>query len=202
MENVKAVVVGDGTVGKTCMLMSYTTNSFDAEYIPTVFDTFSANVMVDNKPITYQLWDTAGQEDFDRLRCLSYPQTDVFVICFSLVSPKSFNNVCQKWIPELQHFNPGTPFVLVGTKNDLLEDGDVLDYMRAHRLPPVDRAEAKRLAEEEERCYGYYECSALTQKGLRAVFDDAIRAAYLHKHRPKPKRGALAKLREAACCIM
>lgn len=52
--------------------------------------------MVDGKPISLGLWDTAGQEDYDRLRPLSYPQTDVFLICFSIVSPPSFDNVKAK----------------------------------------------------------------------------------------------------------
>lgn len=74
----------------------YYPNNVKAWLIYKRFDNYSANVMVDGKPINLGLWDTAGQEDYDRLRPLSYPQTDIFLICFSLVSPPSFENVKTK----------------------------------------------------------------------------------------------------------
>lgn len=118
MQTVKCVTVGDGAVGKTCMLISYTTGHFPEEYIPTVFDNYTANVMVEGQPISLGLWDTAGQEDYDRLRPLSYPATDVFLVCFSVDSKTSLDNVENKWLTEIQKFCPDTAFVLVGTKCD------------------------------------------------------------------------------------
>ncbi|CAF3407618.1 unnamed protein product [Rotaria sp. Silwood1] len=183
--NVKCVVVGDGAVGKTCLLMSYTTNAFPGEYIPTVFDNYSANIMVDNEPVNLGLWDTAGQEDYDRLRPLSYPQTDVFLICYSVINPISFDNVRAKWLPEIKNNNVDIPIVLVGTKLDLLDDKNTINKLLARKLTPISTQKGLMMA-EEIGAVAFMECSALTQKNLIRVFDIAIRAG-LGKY-PKMKQ--------------
>jgi len=187
MQNIKCVVVGDGAVGKTCLLISYTTNAFPGEYIPTVFDNYSANVMVDGKPINLGLWDTAGQEDYDRLRPLSYPQTDVFLVCFSVISNSSFENVKTKWVPEIQHHAPNVPILLVGTKSDLRKDDNTIKQLNSRQQSMVTIDSAQRMA-KEIGAVNFLECSALTQEGLKQVFDEAIRAAMSKPNKPKGKK--------------
>ena len=114
------------------------------------FDNYSANVMVDGRPINLGLWDTAGQEDYDRLRPLSYPQSDVFLICFSVVQPESFQNVKSKWFPEVSHHCPNTPIILVGTKLDLREDKHVIDALAQKKQAPVQYPAVRRQRRKSE----------------------------------------------------
>eukprot|EP01124_Arcella_intermedia_P018996 TRINITY_DN26115_c0_g1_i1.p1 TRINITY_DN26115_c0_g1~~TRINITY_DN26115_c0_g1_i1.p1 ORF type:complete len:205 (+),score=21.42 TRINITY_DN26115_c0_g1_i1:47-661(+) len=200
MESVKLVVVGDGAVGKTCLLIAYTSNSFPKEYVPTVFDNYSANVQVANKTVSLSLWDTAGQEDYDRLRPLSYPQTDVFLICFSVISQTSFSNVKTKWWPEVTHHCP-TDNVLVGTKLDLREDPEKLESLKEKGLAPVSTEQGEQLA-TDIKAVKYMECSALTQKGLKEVFDFAIKTVLIPSGPGKAKGGKKGKKKEGGCSLL
>uniref|UniRef100_A0A2K6B1X2 Ras homolog family member C n=1 Tax=Macaca nemestrina TaxID=9545 RepID=A0A2K6B1X2_MACNE len=83
----KLVIVGDGACGKTCLLIVFSKDQFPEVYVPTVFENYIADIEVDGKQVELALWDTAGQEDYDRLRPLSYPDTDVILMCFSIDSP-------------------------------------------------------------------------------------------------------------------
>ncbi len=185
--NVKLVVVGDGAVGKTCMLWSYTHNAFPKEYVPTVFDNFSQLIKVEGITVNLGLWDTAGQEDYDRLRPLSYPQTDIFLVAFSVVGPSSYSNVQTKWVPELQHHATGVPFILVGTKTDLREDKETLAQLTQQGKSPFKKETGEKLA-TKIGAVKYMECSALTQKGLRPLFEDAVKIVLMPNATPKPKR--------------
>nr|XP_045598700.1 ras-like GTP-binding protein RhoL isoform X2 [Procambarus clarkii] len=110
----KITVVGDGYVGKTSLLVSYTTGKFPEEYIPTVFDNYTGKHTLMQRTYPITLWDSAGQEDYELLRPLSYPGTNVFIVCFALDNHNSFENVTSKWLPELHQKCPKAPIVLVG----------------------------------------------------------------------------------------
>ena len=103
MQTIKCVVVGDSAVGKTSLLATYRRGSFFDEYITTIFDNYSTVIVVNGKPVEVGLWDTAGQEEYDRLRPLSYPNAKVILICFSLDSQESLTNAGFRWYPEVRY---------------------------------------------------------------------------------------------------
>eukprot|EP01084_Bolivina_argentea_P218034 370078_1 len=83
LKTIKISVEGDGAIGKTCMLLRLKDDEFPGEYIPTICDNYRKTLIVDNEEIELELCDHAGGEDYDRLRVLTYPKTDVFCLCFS-----------------------------------------------------------------------------------------------------------------------
>ncbi|KAI8847894.1 GTP-binding protein rho5 [Chytridium lagenaria] len=188
----KLVIVGDGACGKTCLLIVFSRNQFPDVYVPTVFENYIADVEVDGKHVELALWDTAGQEDYDRLRPLSYPDSHVILICFSVDSPDSLDNVMEKWISEVLHFCSGLPILLVGCKKDLRNDPRVIEELRRNNQSPVTTQQGMAVA-EKIGAYMYLECTAKHNDGVREVFEHATRAALAYKSggkrtdRGKPK---------------
>nr|XP_061843364.1 rho-related GTP-binding protein RhoB-like [Nerophis lumbriciformis]XP_061843366.1 rho-related GTP-binding protein RhoB-like [Nerophis lumbriciformis] len=189
----KLVVVGDGACGKTCLLILFSKDEFPEVYVPTVFETYVADIEVDDTKVQLALWDTAGQEDYDRLRPLSYPDTDVILVCFSVDSPDSLENIPEKWVPEVKHFCPNVPVILVGNKKDLRHDDHVKQDLARLKLEPV-RPEDGRAMAMRIGAYDYVECSAKTKEGIWEVFETATRAA-LQKQSSK-RSGCLQ------CCVL
>ncbi|EDQ90052.1 uncharacterized protein MONBRDRAFT_18607 [Monosiga brevicollis MX1] len=180
----KLVVVGDGACGKTCLLIVFSKNEFPEKYVPTVFENYVADIEVDGKSIELALWDTAGQEDYDRLRPLSYPDTNVVLICYSIDNPDSLENISYKWVPEVRHFCPGVPFVLVGCKKDLRNNPSTIADLQKQNQAPVEEEKGKKQAAEIS-AYSYIECSARTRDNVHAVFETATRASMTVKTKKK-----------------
>ena len=173
--DVKCVYVGDCAVGKTvtktCMLVSYKSDKFPTEYVPTVFDNCIVDIMRDGSLIKLHLWDSAGHDSYDRLRPLGYTNTDVFIVCYSVRSPMSLENVTSKWLPEIRAHCPNTPFLVVGTQCDVRTDKSEQDRLR---YTFVDRARAEQVGAWAGANLTM-ECSAKTQEGVKEVFVEAVK---------------------------
>ncbi|SCU87405.1 LADA_0E03818g1_1 [Lachancea dasiensis] len=195
----KLVIVGDGACGKTCLLIVFAKGKFPQVYVPTVFDNYVADVEVDGRRVELALWDTAGQEDYDRLRPLSYPDSNVVLICFSIDLPDSLENVMEKWISEVLHFCQGVPIILVGCKVDLRNDSQVIENLRTNGQEPVSQASAQEVA-EQIGAVEYIECSAKTGYGVREVFEAATRASLMGKQNKSKKTKSSGKKKKK--CVL
>lgn len=180
----KLVIVGDGACGKTCLLIVFSKGKFPEVYVPTVFENYVADIEVEDKQVQLALWDTAGQEDYDRLRPLSYPDTDVILMCFSVDSPDSLANIPEKWTPEVKHFLPNVPIILVGNKKDLRSDEHTRRELAKLKQEPVKFEDGKEMS-KRIGALDYQECSAKNREGVKEVFVIATKAALTHSNRGK-----------------
>ncbi|KAI0427775.1 putative RHO3 protein [Xylaria sp. FL1042] len=182
----KLVLLGDGACGKTSLLNVFTRGYFPTVYEPTVFENYVHDIFVDNVHIELSLWDTAGQEEFDRLRSLSYDNTDVVVLCFSVDSKDSLENVESKWIGEIQENCPGVKLVLVALKCDLRENTEEeeeggasaagADGTHREKKPMIEYNQGLDVA-RRIKAMRYLECSAMRNRGVNEAFTEAARVA-------------------------
>ncbi|KAL0610528.1 Rho-related GTP-binding protein RhoF [Plecturocebus cupreus] len=116
------------------------------------------------------------QEDYDRLRPLSYQNTHLVLICYDVMNPTSYDNVLIKWFPEVTHFCRGTPMVLIGCKTDLRKDKEQLRKLRAAQLEPITYMQGLSAC-EQIRAALYLECSAKFRENVEDVFREAAKVA-------------------------
>jgi len=176
----KLVFVGDGACGKTCLLRTLVDGKFlFRNGWLTIFDNLVADIVIDGEDIELALWDTRGQEDYDRVRPLSYFDTDVALIGFAIDSPDSLENVQEKWVREIEHFYPGCPFILVGYKAELRDDPyTIRELKKQEGQHPVTDDEALAVA-TKIGAVEYVSCSAKTGYNVKEVFEVAARYALL-----------------------
>ncbi|CDR42446.1 CYFA0S09e03774g1_1 [Cyberlindnera fabianii] len=180
---IKLVVVGDGGCGKTCLLIVYSQGDFPTAYVPTIFENYITNVTSSTgKKIELALWDTAGQEEYDRLRPLSYPDVNVLLVCYAVNNSISLQNIRDKWAPEVKHFCPGVPIIVVGTKTDLLNSGENSEV--------VSFQEADYLAREIGAVH-HIRCSAKTTENVNQIFNTAITTAMKEFYDDEPQQSTL-----------
>lgn len=167
MKNLKCVVVGDGSVGKTWLINSYIYKKSPVKYMPTVFDNYSSIIKYEGENYNMSIWDTAGQEEYDTLRSLSYPYADVFILCYAVNNSISFRNVKTKWLNELRKCE--VPIVLVATKIDAR-----IDAMQESDQVTFENGRDLRV---EKSLNSFIECSAIERINIDEVFLEAVKAS-------------------------
>jgi len=204
-ETYNLVVIGDGAVGKTCMLLSYAKGEFPEGYVPTVFENYVVTVQLGQKAVDLSLKDTAGQEDLARVRKLSYHGANVFLICFSISNPTSYENIEPQWVQDVKEFDATIPFVLVGTCVDLRNDPKTIDDLKAKNKQPVSYEEGLTLS-RKTGAYAYVECSAKTRENLDSVFNQAVSAIVSRSSTTAKKQrgggGGSGAQDDKACCVL
>uniref|UniRef100_UPI00398F6D71 rho-related GTP-binding protein RhoG-like n=1 Tax=Pristiophorus japonicus TaxID=55135 RepID=UPI00398F6D71 len=186
MVTIKMMLLGNELVGKTSLIVCLTTRAFPRDSLPTVFDSFSTQITVEERRVILNLWDTAPQEEHRlSMRQFYYPQTDIFIVCFSICDPASFEDVWNDWYPEVARHRPDATVLLVGTKRDLRHDPATILGLLKREAAPVSYQQGASLA-RRMKAVKYLECSALLREGVGEVFEAAARAVL---HRNHGKRG-------------
>uniref|UniRef100_A0A8C8RBG3 Rho family GTPase 2 n=1 Tax=Pelusios castaneus TaxID=367368 RepID=A0A8C8RBG3_9SAUR len=189
----KIVVVGDTQCGKTALLHVFAKDCYPENYVPTVFENYTASFEIDKQRIELNMWDTSGSAYYDNVRPLAYPDSDAVLICFDISRPETLDSVLKKWQGETQEFCPSAKIVLVGCKLDMRTDLNTLRELSKQRLIPVTHEQGSTLA-RQMGAVAYVECSSkVSENSVRDVFHVTTLASVNRTHknlkRSNSKRG-------------
>ncbi|KAJ3406033.1 hypothetical protein CcCBS67573_g01189 [Chytriomyces confervae] len=199
----KVVVVGDGACGKTSLLNVLIRGVFPEMYEPTIVEVEDTSLYVDGHSVTLNLWDTTGQEEYDRLRSLAYGgNTSAVLIAFAVDSPTSLENVETLWFPEVAQYCPNVPIFLVALKKDLRNDAAAIAELARTNMTTVSESEGRRMA-ERIGAKGYFECCAKVNEGVHETFQGIARVT-IKKFLPAPQSSADTKEEDplCPCCVI
>ncbi|XP_039471881.1 rho-related GTP-binding protein RhoF isoform X1 [Oreochromis aureus] len=146
------------------------------KYAPSVFEKYTTTITLGGKEIKLNLYDTAGQDDYDRLRPLSYQEANLVLVCFDVTNPTSYENVLIKWYPEVKHFCRDTPVILIGCKTDLRKDKECARKLKAMNLAHVTYMQGEE-TRQHMNAELYLECSAKYQENVEDIFREATKMA-------------------------
>lgn len=184
----KLTVVGDDRCGKTCLLFALRHKQLPSCYEPTLFDTYATDTEVDGHEMKLFLFDVSGKDEvsYQNLRSVFYEDTNVILMCFSVVRPDSQQNILDFWVPEIKLFCPTVPIILVATMIELRDDEGIQKKLATSGNEPINTTEGKALA-ARIGAYAYLECSAKTKEGVDTALEIISQCA-LNVKRKRKKR--------------
>ncbi|KAK8899877.1 hypothetical protein M9Y10_002200 [Tritrichomonas musculus] len=185
MERIKCGIVGDGYVGKTSMLLTIQNKEFPDYYICSVYDTYATTINFNNISVNIEITDIlGGEEDFIKLRQYEYSRYHIILVCFSLVSPPSYESIKSKWINEIREYEPNKKIVLIGMKSDLRDNFHISSD---EEMSPISTLKGEQL-KMEIKALEYVECSSLKQYNLNGVLQSIAKVHFAFESSKKEKK--------------
>lgn len=194
----EAAIIGDSSIGKTCLASVFFKNLFPEEnpQSTSYISMFSTLFHIDQQVTNLILWDMNGSIGYNELSALKYVDLAVVIICYSLDAPMSLYNVSQKWAQNIQKLGKDVPIVLVGNKKDVRDQQEnkinaiwkrALFSDQVERVPEpimLSREQGLEVA-KEIGAVAFFECSAKNKENVERVFLDAISAIMPTKKKKK-----------------
>ncbi|KAK3591820.1 hypothetical protein CHS0354_007676 [Potamilus streckersoni] len=172
---VQCCIVGDGMVGKTCLALNFVQHRFPKDYVATVFENYAGILKISSDEYVVSIFDSAGQQDYEGLRAFTYKDSEVYVVCYSVVDRESFESVKQFWVPEIEKYmGRKKPIILIGTQTDMRNTTDYdMDI-------PVSTKEGSALAKDIGADL-FLECACQNHNSSRKVFENVVLSALKYR---------------------